>query len=108
MARSGNNVPAGLPWLACVAGKVYFEVTVVEAAGHVYVGWAGTSFSGKAVGRDKEGASWGVYRDGSKVHRPGTPPPSPPPPNSEAALRRSDGRVAGHGPAPGRAPRRGR
>ena len=74
-ARSDDWIAAGLPWLACVAGKVYFEVTVVEAAGHVYVGWAGTSFSGKAVGRDKEGASWGVYRDGSKVHRPGTPPP---------------------------------
>ena len=73
MARSGNNVPAGLPWLACVAGKVYFEVTVVEAAGGVCVGWAGTSFSGTAVGSDEEGGSWGVYKDGSSWNRRAPP-----------------------------------
>ena len=64
----------GLPWLACVAGKVYFEVTVVEKAGGVLVGWAGTNFSGTAVGLDEEGASWGVYNDGAKVHRRAPPP----------------------------------
>ena len=72
-ARSGGGIPAGLPWLACVAGKVYFEVTVVEKAGDVGVGWAGTSFSGTAVGLDKEGASWGVYKDGISYHRRAPP-----------------------------------
>ena len=55
--------------LTCVAGKVYFEVTVVEAAGDVCVGWAITSFIGTTVGIDKEGASWGVYKNGSSYHR---------------------------------------
>ena len=68
-ARSGRWIPAGLPWLACVAGKVYFEVTVVEAVGVVVVGWAGTSFSDIAVGADKEAASWGIFKDGRSYHR---------------------------------------
>ena len=69
--------------LTCVAGKVYFEVTVVEAAGDVCVGWAITSFIGTTVGIDKEGASWGVYKNGSSYHRrtpsrPALPLPAPP------------------------------
>ena len=68
-ARSGDHVLAGMPWLACVAGKFYFEVTVVEE----YVGWAGTSFSGTKVGRDKEGASWGVSVVGDAIHRRAPP-----------------------------------
>ena len=68
-ARSGISVPAGLPWLASVAGKLYFEVTVVEAAGDVDVGWAGTSFVGTVVGGDKEGASWSVFKDGHCFYR---------------------------------------
>ena len=63
--------------MACVAGKVYFEVTVVEAAGRVCVGWAGTSFSGMEVGYDKEGASWGVLDYGVAIHRQGPPKPVP-------------------------------
>ena len=75
-AHSGDWIPAGLPWLACVAGKVYFEVTVVAAAGYVTVGWAGTSFSGQEVGDDKEGTSWGVVSYGCVIHRQ-PPPPLP-------------------------------
>ena len=90
-ARSGW-IPAGLPWLACVAGKVYFEVTVVEAAGGVCVGWAGTSLSGTAVGRDTEGASWGVWYDGDPVHRRALPPPPPPSQSPQPVLSQLDPR----------------
>ena len=80
-ARRGGWIPAGLPWLACVAGKVYFEVTVVEKAGDLKVGWAGTSFSGEVVGDDKEGASWGVVPFGCATYRQALPPSPPPTPS---------------------------
>ena len=74
-ARSWKHVPAGLAGLACVTGKVYFEVTVVEGArpGFASVGWAGTSFVGTEPGRDKEAASWGVIDNGNAIHRHATP-----------------------------------
>ena len=59
--------PAGLPSVSVEGGKVYFEIEVVRAEGHVLVGFAGSNFRANFVGND--GASWGVYSDGDPLHR---------------------------------------
>ncbi len=66
-------MPAGAPFLSQAAGRVWFEVEVLEAkpnpqvqarGSKLWVGFAGTNFRGTAeVGKDA--ASWVVGTDGS-------------------------------------------
>jgi hypothetical protein len=68
---------AGAAFLGQAAGRVWFEVEVVEAAGGLRVGFAGTNFRGTYVGGDA--ASWAVYQNGGTRHGyPTIPAPQPP------------------------------
>jgi hypothetical protein len=67
----------GAAFLCQAAGRVWFEVEVVDAAGGLRVGLAGTNFRGTFVGGDA--ASWAVYEDGETRHGyPTIPAPQPP------------------------------
>ncbi len=66
--HSGDNwVAVGAAHLCTTAGRVWFEVEVVEARGNAMVGVAGTNFIGNTtVGTDS--TSWGVYSTGWSFH----------------------------------------
>ena len=70
--RSEGWTFVGLSEVVCVEDQVYFEVTVVKAAGEVCVAWVGTNFLGTAVG-DAGAESWGVHSNGDKIHRQACP-----------------------------------
>jgi hypothetical protein len=57
---------AGMVHLCHSAGRVWFEVEVLEAKGNLLVGYAGTCFHGPQVGGDS--ASWAVLHDGRTRH----------------------------------------
>ena len=61
--RGGSSwAAAGAPHLGNAAGRVWFEVEVVQAKGRALVGIAGTNFNGfPTVGTDA--ASWSIYLD---------------------------------------------
>ncbi len=68
---------AGAVFLCQAAGRVWFEVEVVYAAGNLQVGFAGTNFRGTLAGGDA--TSWAVYENGGTRHGYPTIPPSQPP-----------------------------
>ncbi len=75
----GECASAGAAHLCTLAGRVWFELEVVEANGQALVGIAGTNFRGNVVGSDA--ASWSIYsRDGGMLHgwHPLTQNSSPP------------------------------
>ena len=58
---------AGAAFLCQAAGRVWFEVEVVEAKGGALVGFAGTNFrNNSTVGTDA--LSWSIYSDGKTYH----------------------------------------
>ncbi len=64
--RGGNHASAGAAYLSCGAGRVWFEVEVLEAKGRTEVGFVGTNFRGTTVGSDA--VSWSIVEDGKKYH----------------------------------------
>ena len=65
-----------MPYLSQAAGRVWFEVEVVEAKGRALVGFAGTNFCGSMVGYE-DAVSWGINAEGKRYHGRYTPPRPP-------------------------------
>ena len=58
---------AGAAHLGRSAGRVWFEVEVLEASGDMVVGFAGSNFRGDTLGADERG--WGIVKSGAAKHR---------------------------------------
>jgi hypothetical protein len=88
-SRSGDNaLTVGAVHLGHSAGRVWFEVEVLEAKGSPKVGFAGTNFCVNHTTFDEEigsdqvsggATSWSVSSNGETFHRCFPPPPPPPP-----------------------------
>jgi hypothetical protein len=61
----------GAPFLCLSAGRVWFEVDLLEASPNMFVqvGFVGTSFHGTSLGLGEEATSWAVYENGHRCHR---------------------------------------
>ncbi len=58
---------AGAVHLCHSAGRVWFEVEVVEASIDMVVGFAGVNFREESLGTDERG--WGIVESGAVKHR---------------------------------------
>ena len=66
----GGEAGTGAAYLSCGAGRVWFEVDVLEAKGWALVGFAGNNFRGSPrplVGFDA--VSWSIDEGGQAYHR---------------------------------------
>ncbi len=66
LGRGGNYACVGAAHLSCEAGRVWYEVEVMEARGEASVGFAGTNFRGTTVGEDA--VSWSIYLGGGQPY----------------------------------------
>jgi hypothetical protein len=71
---SWGFMSAGAAHLSHTVGRVWFEVEVLEATGHLRVGFAGTNFRGTEVGGDA--TLWALFQDGGTRHGSAPPPPT--------------------------------
>ncbi len=60
----------GAPYLCHSAGRVWFEVDLLEASPNMFVqvGFVGTSFCGSTLGLGEDAASWAVLENGNRRH----------------------------------------